>query len=702
MLNKHSKLFLALAGVALAPVAHAQAVDTSGWKCEYCPFQKGHEGEYEAGASNVSDDSAYFGNATGYDEQGTYANLDGHGAYTGDAYRMRWFLEDLGLESRSATLEGSHQGTFDYNIGFRQLPYRRFNTTSTIFSASGDTLTLPPGWVRSPTTDGFSELDSSLVGRNIESDRSQFEIGGRYLAAGRFSFTADYRRQERDGLKIKGGPTFTNSSQLPMPYDYATDEVDLGARYGSRNSFVSLNWYLSDFQNDNTALYWEAPFSGAAGAETLARAQAPESRFQRLTLAGGYAFPELRTVLSASASIGTIDQDTAFLPYTTNLNIAADPLPRQNLDASVDTTNYALALTSRPLDKAQLRVSYRYDERDNKTAQDTWNRVIVDTFPDGGDELNVPYSFKRSHLDISGDYDLFSVLRLSAGYERRDIDRTFQEVTSQSEDTGWGRVRWQPTGTLDVDLRGGASKRDADNYDEAFADATGQNPLMRKYHLAYRYREFGDLKVSWSPQGAPISVSLNSLYADDDYRNSRIGMTSGREVSVAADFSWSINDKTSLYLNGGYDTLESTQFGSESFATPDWRADNEDRFTTIGAGFHIRQIGEKFDLQFDYTRSDGTSQIDLDSASSLPASFPDLETTLDYLRLRLGFRQSQRMAWDFNVRYQNFTADDWALQGVSPGAIPLLLSLGALPYDDQAVIVGIGFRYSMGGKKKEE
>jgi hypothetical protein len=30
------------------------------------------------------------------------------------------------------------------------------------------------------------------------------------------------------------------------------------------------------------------------------------------------------------------------------------------------------------------------------------------------------------------------------------------------------------------------------------------------------------------------------------------------------------------------------------------------------------------------------------------------------------------------------------------------LSLGATPYDDEQVIVGLGFRYTMGGKKKEE
>ncbi len=701
MNNTHSKLLLAIGAIAFAPAIAAQEVDTSDWACEYCPFQQGHEGDYEVAAGSVSDDSAYLGNATGYDEEGAYGNLDGEGSYASGAYRMNWTGEDLGLDSRVAELEGSHAGKFDYNIGFRQMPYRQFFTTSSIYLEAADALFLPPGWVRAPTTDGFTELDSSLVSRNVESDRNIYTIGGRYLAGSRFSFSLDYRRQENDGTKIQGGSTFTNSSLLPMPFDYVTDEVDFEARYGADDYFVALSWYLSDFQNDNTGLSWEQPFTGAPGADTLAQAQAPESRFQQVTLAGGYSLPELRTVMSLSASVGRIEQDTEFLPYTVNTVLPTVPLPRASLDAEVDTTNFAASITSRIIEKGRVKFSYRYNERDNKAAQDLWNRVIVDTFPDAGEELNIPYSFERSHLSLSGDYDLLDMLRVSAGYDRRDVDRDFQEVVSQTEDSGWGRVRIRPAPTVDIDLRGGASKRDEDNYDEAFAVATGQNPLMRKYHLAYRYREFGDVTLNWSPAAAPVSFSLTGLFADDSYSRSELGLIAGEELSVALDVGWSISETTSAYLNTGYDTIESTQFGSEGFAEADWRADNEDEFTTIGAGINFREIGEKFDLQLDYVHSDGNSSIVLDSASDSAEQFPDLETTLDYLRLRLGFRQSERMEWNLYALYQTFESEDWALQGVAPDTIPVVLSLGAAPYDEEQVIVGLGFRYRMGGKSEE-
>ena len=136
MMNNKSKLFLALGTIALGPAANAQAVDTSDWACEYCPFEQGHQGDYEVGATSVSDDSAYFGNATGYDEEGVYANVDGQGSYASDKHRARWTFEDLALDSRVAELEGGRPGKFDYNLAWRELPRRQFITTSTIFQQS--------------------------------------------------------------------------------------------------------------------------------------------------------------------------------------------------------------------------------------------------------------------------------------------------------------------------------------------------------------------------------------------------------------------------------------------------------------------------------------------------------------------------------------------------------------------------------------
>jgi len=346
-------------------------------------------------------------------------------------------------------------------------------------------------------------------------------------------------------------------------------------------------------------------------------------------------------------------------------------------------------------DNARIKLAYRYDERGNRTAQDLWTGVIAEAFVSGAD-TNIPYSFKRSTLNLSADYDLLDAVRVSGGYDRKSIDRDFQEVAEQTEDSGWGRILWRPNGSLQFDFKGGASRRDIDRYDETFAATLGQNPLMRKYNLAYRYRTFGELTMAASLPESPVTVTINGLYADDSYTRSKMGLTSGEELRLTADLSWTLSKTASLYVTGGYEKIRSEQFGSELFAREDWNATNNDKFYTAGGGVRVREIGDKFDLQLDYTRSEGTSEINVASVAAGPNRFPDLQSKLEYLRLFLSYQQSDRLDITMNIRYQSFLAEDWALEAVEPATISSVLSLGAQPYNDEVLIFGLGFRYSIG------
>ena len=679
--------------LAVSPAAFAQDVDTSNWKCEFCPFEDGYRGDYDVGATGVSDDSAYFGNATGYDESGAYANVDGDGSYKSDKQQVEWFIEDLGLDSRVVTLDGGKQGRYGYSFGWSELPYRRFITTSTIHNDAGNaTLNLPADWVRAPLTTGMTALGSSLVPQGIESDRQTLELGGFFNATRNFGLRADYRRIANDGVRMRGGAGFTNAAQLAGPFEHVTDEVEVGMRYGGNKAFVDLSFYLSDFNNEFQALTWQNPFTTAAGAGTSSMAQAPDNQFQQVRLSAGYSFPEWRTVISATAAVGEIEQTAAFLPYTNNPNISADALPRSNLGGSVDTSNVHVALNSRPFKNARLRLNYRYDERDNQTPIETYNRIIVDSIVSGDLQTNVPYSYERNRFEVIGDYDLFRSLRISGGYERRELDRDFQEVASQEEDIGYGRLRWRPTGSFEIDGRYGTARRDIEEYNTDIAIAAGQNPIMRKYNLAYRFREFGELRASWSPAETPIALSFTALLAEDNYSRSELGLLSGEENSYTFDFSWFFTPKASLYFNAGVEALESEQAGSELFGSPDWLATNDDEFTSFGAGLVVNDIADKFDLRLNVLTSSGESKINIDSLNGAD-QFPNLETDLNRVNLELVYRRSETMDFTFNASYQQFETADWQLNGVTPNAVPLLLSLGAEPYDEDTFIVGIGVRF---------
>ena len=58
----------------------------------------------------------------------------------------------------------------------------------------------------------------------------------------------------------------------------------------------------------------------------------------------------------------------------------------------------------------------------------------------------------------------------------------------------------------------------------------------------------------------------------------------------------------------------------------------------------------------------------------------------------------ERLDIDLNVRYEQFKTNDWAVNGVDPDTIPTVLTLGANPYDYDVWVVGVSFRYLVGGR----
>lgn len=399
---------LAIAAVAaamlLAPPGKAATPDTTAWKCERCPFADGYRADLTVGSTFVSHDAATIGDASGYDEKGGYANVDGDGLYVTAAHRMGWRVEDLGLASRVVEIEGARPGTFDYRLAYRELPRHRFDTTRTVFTRDADNvLALPPVWTLAGTTAGMTDLAASLVSRDTESDRRTLELGGGYQSTSRFRLFADYQRQEHEGYGITGGSYFTNSSQLPRHFDYQTDQLDAGVRYDGERGYLKLAYFGSFFDDRYDAVRWENPFTSVPGAGQGALAEAPDNDFQQLILTGSYRVAMFDTQISFSAATGRGKQNESLLPYTTNPNLVTAPLPAASLDARIDTTNLALTVVSKPLPRSRIKFAIRYDERDNKTPALAWNRVIADTFLSGETEFNVPYGYERLRMNLSMD-----------------------------------------------------------------------------------------------------------------------------------------------------------------------------------------------------------------------------------------------------------------------------------------------------------
>ncbi len=692
----------AITAVLLAPAAAMAQVDTSDWNCEYCPFEDGYRAEYEAGAAQITEDAFRFGNGTGQGEEGTEAILNGEGRYLGEGTEVSWYAEDLGNDSRVFEFAAGKPGRFGLDLGYRELPYRLFGDTETPYSGSGEVLNLPAGWVPGNSTGAMPGLADALALHEIEKDRTVLDVGMDYRATRKVRFLVDYERQERDGTGIMSGSFFTQGAYLPRPIDDYTDRFDAAVAYANDSFSLRVAYLGSFYRNELESLTWDNAYTPAPGTEQGRFALEPDNDFQQFSISGAYrASSAWNTVIGFSAAIGQGEQTASLLPYTINPLIPTAPIAVSDIDGEVDTTNYALTVTMRPLPKLNVRASYRYDERDNSTPVETWSRVITDTVWSGASELNVPYSFDRARLNVSGNYRLLDTLTLSAAYIRTEIDRDFQEVASQDEDTGWGKLRWRPTPYLEATFKGGTSRREIDRYDTDVGLALGQNPLMRKYNLAYRYREFAEVGLSASLMDSPISIGMTYLWTEDDYSKSDLGLLEGTEDRFTFDFNWAVSERTSLYLNAGSEAIESLQVGSETFAGPEWQASHDDDFLHYGGGFAFRGIGEKVDLTLDYTRSDGETEILFDGQAVAAEPLPELESTMDSLRFMLDFNVSRKLAISASARWERFEAEDWGLEGVAVDTISNVLTMGANPYDYDVWVFGIGFRYSVGANSEE-
>ena len=220
------------------------------------------------------------------------------------------------------------------------------------------------------------------------------------------------------------------------PIDYSTDDLELGASFTAEGWQASLTYYGSFFENRDTNLTWDNPFTGSPGAEAGSLALPPDNESHQLALAGSLRLPA-RTIVSGQLSVGALSQDEALLPYTINPLLETNPLPATSVEAEADTLNLNLRAVTSPWRKLTFEGELRYNDFDNNTPIRPFDYVVTDAAPAVGAVENLTYDYQRRVVKLRGEYRASSRHRFHLGFDTKKFDRSFQERSETDTNRLW-------------------------------------------------------------------------------------------------------------------------------------------------------------------------------------------------------------------------------------------------------------------------
>ncbi len=656
--------------------------------CDDCPDPSGKSGWIDAGIGLQSDEAYRFGRYTGYENDGAHLNASGEYRYRGKANAdyLDIRAEDLGLESRRLTIDGGRQGQYGIALEYDQIPNFRESNTRSPFSPQGDgLLALPAGWIPAGTTTAMPTLAGDLARTPLQTERDR--LGVRFsLTPGRnWELNGHFRREEKDGTLDKGATfAFNQTAILPVPVNYQTDDFGLAVGYQGERMQAKLAYAGSLFENGYRRIAWDNPYASFPSLPDRGQmAEAPDNQFHQISAVLGYQWSET-TRLAARLARGRMTQDQAFLPYTINPAVPIGAPPVDSLNGQVDTTLVKVDIYTRPSGKLRLDASYTYSDRDNKTAINTYEHVVTDSFLHGT-HTNQPFSFEQNLLRAKAAYRLPADADLSFGFDHDKMSRTYQQVEETQDQTVWAKLRMRPGETVETTLKLSHANRDASPY----TPNLNEHSLMRAHNLADRERGLVGIEATLTPT-EKLSLGVDFEYLKDDYNAMYLGLREASGMNSNINLAYTFSDRLSATAYYDREQLNSEQAGSAWIIEPGtpWLASDKNLTQTVGFGVKWVAIPKKLDVGVDIFYADYTGEIRYAGAPALP----DLGATLTGVGAHAVYTLKDNLSLRVGYRYERYKESDWA-KNAAVDSLPTLLSLGAAPQNYDTHLVTLSVRY---------
>ncbi|MBR9729619.1 MtrB/PioB family decaheme-associated outer membrane protein [Shewanella intestini] len=635
-------------------LANTTKVNTDQFTCQRCTNNNGYQGQLGAHIGINDVDDIHAGNTLGSATDGVITAVSSDVQYQDESgYQANIQAHQLGLDNGFAHLSAGRSNAHMIHFDYSAIKTYQAQAQSHLWHNNG---------VLTPA-DTTNQFDLAL-------QREKIGLGFDYTHDLYNAFVS-YSQESKTGFKSSSitAPTPIN---IGAPVDAKTKQFDAGVNMSGDNWMAQLSYLGSFYENDaNDLSYNSAPVQAAT----------PDNQAHRVSLSGQYQLN--RTIMSGRFITGRMIQDDNLIQINGN--------PLQNWDGQIDTLDGRIAVSSMLTNRLRLAGSIDYSKRDNQSSTAEFLQYDFNGL-NGAFKENTTQDITRHTYKVNGSYRIASGYRVQAGFDRKEVERTYSDREQTHDDSLWMKFNVRAFDGFNINLKAEHANRSGSEYQANQYTSSENNPLLRKYYLADRSRNGVELRLNHTPN-AWVSVDLTTRYAKDDYSKTEIGLTESEDYGYDMNVNLAMSKHVNGYVFAGQQWINSNQAGSQSYTSADWQADIEDEFINLGTGVSYSGLmQDQLTVGLDYLFSNSISDT-LTTATGDSNSFGDDYSYTHSATAYANYDVSQDMAVKLTYRYERYFDTDAAQVGVND--IPGMITLGDINHDYNAHQVMLSFTYKL-------
>ena len=643
-------------------------------------------------------------------------------------YEMSFDARNVAQEDQSFNLDYSRNGKLKFNAGWDQTPHRWSNTSRTLYNETSSGVYELPDDIQADlqtstaTAYWWSKMPGYLEGAHeqdlmIRRDKLTAGLGGALTDSIGLSF--NFSKEKKFGNQLT--PLALGRSyltELARSVDETVYDSVLALTYNNKSTTLGLSYGLNLFENDKEAITWDSSkrltdrfvtgtthaSPGTASSRGRA-AMSPDNLAHHARLNAGFDLsPHAR--LTADVTYTRMEQNEKLLAYSINSSMtytagslskqADDPanLPSETAQTVMNLWVQDYQLANR-FDAVSFGVKVRSEQLGNNSEEITFaGHTVLDQSWTATPEETTRFSYRKNVLTGYFDWNLLRPLTLGVDYTKDNVDRTHREYEETSEATWVGRVDYRPLSWAQIRGRYNHANRDAKDFEiDHYMSSTStfaENPGIRRYDIAERVRNAGDLKIdAWL---GPFSMTLNGALGHDKYKagednlsnplapvsaanqNKQYGLLENRIASAGVDMGYDISQGVGSFstyyqysqVRGVQRQNQNTGATGAQNAPDDYTLNSNDRYDVVGVGFDSAPILKTtFHLGYDLSYSRGAMEYsELGSAVAAKESVPETVSSKQDYSVKGEYQATKSVSVSLGYLFELYNVKDFAQDNV--------------------------------------